>query len=217
MMALTHGIASVALAAIVVPVVGDVGPAVLVAAFVGGVVPDLDAVATHRRTLHYPVGYALLAGGLGVAALTGNALASLAAVGATGATLHSLSDIFAGGAELEPWNPASERAVYNHVLGAWHRPRRYVRYSGAPEDFLLTLVFAAVAVAAPATGPIAEATLWALAAVAGGYTLVRKRIGHVGRARALLPRWLDERLPSVVVSESESGGTTLGLSFRSGR
>jgi len=155
--------------------------------------------------------FGLLAG-LWLVPSTGLALAATA-VGA--AALHAWSDALAGSVETEPWNPTTERAVYNHALGRWHRPRRYVRYSGAPEDGLLAVGAAAVAITAAATGPTAEAGLWWLALVAAGYALARRRLsGLSGRIAPRLPAWLVGALPSVQVDETESGATTLSLRFR---
>ena len=56
MMATTHAVMGVALVALVFPEFGSVPTvAVLLAAFCGGVAPDLDMAATHRKTLHFPV------------------------------------------------------------------------------------------------------------------------------------------------------------------
>jgi len=217
MMALTHGAVSVALVALATPLVGDhAGPALLLVALVGGLAPDLDLLADHRKSLHYPIGYSVLALGALVGLLaTGATLLALAAVAVGAAALHAWSDALAGSAEAEPWNPTTERAVYNHALGRWHRPRRYVRYSGAPEDGLLALVAAGVAIASPATGPTPEAGLWWLAVAAAGYALTRRRLaGLPDSVATLLPQWLVGALPSVRVDETDGGATTLSIRFR---
>ena len=217
MMALTHGAVSVAIAALALPMLGDsAGPAVLAAALVGGIAPDLDVVAAHRKTLHYPVGFTLLTGLLlGGTLLVPTTALVLAAVAVGAAALHAWSDAFAGSVEREPWNPTTERAVYNHALGRWHRPRRYVRYSGAPEDFLLALAAAAVGIVSSATGPTADAGLLCLVAVAGGYTLLRRTLGTLpSRVAGLVPARLVRHLPTVRVVETDSGATTLCVSRR---
>ncbi|WP_049934424.1 hypothetical protein [Haloplanus natans] len=95
MMALTHGLASLALAALASPALsGYASPPLLVAAFLGGVVPDLDVVAEHRKSLHFPVGYTLLAGAIGAwfaLAPSEGVLLAITAVGA--AALHAWSDV----------------------------------------------------------------------------------------------------------------------------
>ena len=58
------------------------------------------------------------------------------------AALHSSSDVLGAGEELRPWERTVDEAVYLHPAGRWLRARRIVRYDGAPEDLLLTVVFA---------------------------------------------------------------------------
>lgn len=217
MMALTHGAVSVALVALATPLLGEyAGPSLVAAALVGGLAPDLDLLAAHRKSGHYPVGYTALAlGALAGLLTTGEPALALVAVAVGSAALHAWSDALAGGVESEPWNPTTERAVYNHALGRWHRPRRYVRYSGAPEDGLLAVGAVAIAVASPATGPIAEAGLWWLAAVAVGYALARRQMAGIpARIVRHLPAWLVTVLPSVRVDETDSGATTLSVRQR---
>lgn len=217
MMALTHGAVSVAVVALATPLLGEyAGPPLLAAALVGGLAPDVDLLADHRKSCHYPVGYTVLAlAAFGSVLVTGAPAFAVAAVGLGAAAVHAWSDALAGSVEAEPWNPTTERAVYNHLLGRWHRPRRYVRYSGAPEDGLLAVGAAALAVASPATGSTAEAGLWWLAGAAVAYTLVRRRLaGLPGTVAAALPTRLVAVLPSVRVDETDSGATTLSVRFR---
>lgn len=179
MMATTHAFASLAVAVLSLPVLSEYAspPVLLGAAFAGGLAPDADLAARHRRTLHYPLLMPVLASVLfGVVALTGSAAMAVVAVAAAGAALHAVADVFAGSPEPEPWDPSLDRAVYNHLLGAWHAPRRYVRYSGAPEDFLLGLSFALVAVFSPATSPAADLSILALCAASGLFSWQRKRL-----------------------------------------
>jgi len=217
MMALTHGFMSLALAVLVLPFVSDhvAAPLLLAVTFVGGVVPDTDLLANHRKTLHYPIIYPvltlLLLGGF---LLTSSALLLLSTFAIGAAALHCLSDILAGGAEREPWNPATDHGVYNHVLTRWHRPRRYVRYSGAPEDFFVSLVFAIVAVWSATTPVTVDIGLLCLLAVAGGYSLLRKRLRQVATfGIALVPVRLQFLVPAVQVEETENDGTRVRLRF----
>ncbi|QRV13672.1 metal-dependent hydrolase [Haloterrigena salifodinae] len=216
MMALTHGFMALATAVLLLPAVGEYGgPALLAAAFLGGLAPDADLVARHRKTLHFPVWFSvatLVLSALAVLTGSGALLVLTVAVGA--AALHSLSDVLGGSAEREPWNPVTENGVYNHVLGRWHRPRRYVRYSGAPEDFLVCLAFAAVAIKSGLTGPAVDRVLFGLVAFAGGYSLCRKRLATIGAvAGGLVPTRLRAALPAVSVEETETDGTTVNIRF----
>lgn len=143
MMATTHALAGGALAALVAVFAPEYASVAIPAAIAGGVFPDLDLYAGHRKTLHFPVGYWLLAGLASVAAFVSPGPLSVG-VGlfVFAAALHATMDVFGGGLELLPWEGTSERAVYNHVAGRWHRPRRWIRYDGAPEDALLGSLFA---------------------------------------------------------------------------
>ncbi len=217
MMALTHGFAALAAAVVVLPVLGDyVGaPLLLAAAFVGGLAPDADLLASHRKTLHYPVGFSVLfLVLLGAVHLTASAPLVVLTVGVGAAALHAVSDVFGGSAEREPWNPVTENGVYNHVLGRWHRPRRYVRYSGAPEDFLVCLGFAAVTISSGSTPAAADIALFSLVAVAGLYSLCRKRLAAIGAGiGGLVPTRLRAILPAVRIRETETDGTTIDVRF----
>lgn len=193
MMATTHAVMGVALVALVFPELGYVPTAaVLVGAFLGGIAPDLDMAAEHRKTLHFPVflpvatavaGFALVVSG----ATGGAGLAPFAFL--VSAALHSAIDVFGGGVEPEPWKRTSNEAVYNHWLGRWHEPKRWVRYAGAPEDLLLTVVCGTVAVRAAATSPAFDRLLIGTVVFSAAFTLVRKRLPVLASyARASLPR-----------------------------
>ncbi len=215
MMAFTHGLASVAVATALLPFGPEyAAPPVLAAALLGGIAPDLDVVADHRKTLHFPVGYTALAAGLlGIHAVAAHPTLWLVWVAVAAAAAHSWADVLAGSVEAEPWNPTTERAVYNHALGAWHRPRRLVRYSGAVEDVLLGLACAGVAVAAPVTGPTADAGLIALGALSGLYAVLRHPSVRLDAVAERFPAaWA--RLPAISVEETESGATTVSVRYR---
>lgn len=216
MMAISHGLVSVAAASMLLPFGPEyAAPPLFGAALLGGVAPDLDVFAAHRKTLHYPVGYWGVALGLvGLHAVVPSRPLWLVCVAVVAAAAHSSSDILAGSVEREPWNPTTERAVYNHVRGAWHRPRRYVRYSGAIEDLLLALGGGCVAVAAPTTGPVADWGLALLMAAAGVYALLRHPSVSLAAVVDGLPPRLRRALPTVSVEETDSGATTVSLRHR---
>lgn len=217
MMAFTHLLASLALATLVSPLVPEsVGlPVVLATAVVGGLAPDLDLLARHRRTLHYPVGFPVLAlVALGVFAATGVGAAFLLALGTAAAALHVLADLLGGSAEPAPWNPVTEFGVYNHVSDRWHRPRRVVQYSGSRGDFLLGTGCGLVALGSPVTAPAVDVAVAALVVAAGGYTLARRRlstVASVGIGR--LPPGVRRLVPAVDVEERDGGGTSLAVRF----
>ncbi|MCL7418011.1 MAG: metal-dependent hydrolase [Halalkalicoccus sp.] len=143
MMLPTHALVGMALALPVVVVAPEFAGVALVAGLLGGVFPDLDLYAGHRRTLHYPSYYPALAALALCLAVT---VPSEATVGVAAfvlsAGVHSLMDVFGGGLELQPWLGTSERAVYDHYRGRWLAPRRWIRYDGSPGDLVLSAILA---------------------------------------------------------------------------
>lgn len=138
MMLPTHATVGLAMAAPLAAFAPEFAPAALAGALLGSVFPDLDLYSGHRRTLHYPTVYALLA----VPAVTLAAVSTLPATVTlaaflVGATVHCRMDRYGGGLELRPWEGTSERAVYDHVRGRWRRPKRWIRYDGSPRDLAL--------------------------------------------------------------------------------
>lgn len=131
----THALAGLAVAVPLLWIAPEFSTAALVGGFVGGVLPDLDMYAGHRRTLHYPILYPIVAVPLvGLAVVfTTTTTVGLAFV-AVGAAVHCRMDIFGGGLELRPWEGTSDRAVYDHVNRTWRMPRRWIAYDGSPKD-----------------------------------------------------------------------------------
>jgi hypothetical protein len=173
MMATTHALFGVVLATATMGVAPEFAPVALVAGVAGSVFPDLDLYAGHRRTLHYPVYYAVAAiAAVGLAVAVPIAETVGFAVFLAGAAAHSLMDVFGGGLELRPWEAQSERAVYDHYRGEWVPPRRWIRYDGAPEDLLVAAVFGAPAFVVW-TGPT-QTFVAAVLAMSAGYALLRK-------------------------------------------
>lgn len=143
MMLPTHAFAGMVLALPYALARPEFGGVALVAGFLGGVIPDLDLYINHRKTLHYPVYYSMLAVALlFIVALTPTVVTVAAAFFLLAAAVHSVTDIVGGGLELRPWEATSDRAVYNHYRDQWIAPRRWVRYDGAPEDLLLSFALA---------------------------------------------------------------------------
>ncbi len=138
MMLPTHAVVGLALAAPLTVIAPDVSTAALTGALLGSVFPDLDLYSGHRRTLHYPVIYPLLAAPAVIAAaVVTTPLAVGLAAFLVGAAVHCRMDRYGGGLELRPWEGTSERAVYDHVRGRWRRPKRWIKYDGSPGDLLL--------------------------------------------------------------------------------
>ena len=187
MMATTHAFVGLAVVAPLAVRYPEFATPLAAGAIAGGLAPDVDLVeriGTHRRTLHFPVTGAAVA--VPAAALTAVApspqIVALAAF-TLAAWLHAASDAIGSGPELDPWNHRSERAVYDHVRGRWIRPRRWIRYDGAPEDAALGVVLAVPSLLV-FDGPIAVVVLAAVA-VSIAYAAVRRRLV------AWVPDWLE--------------------------
>jgi hypothetical protein len=180
MMVTTHVATGLLLATPVALLVPELALPAALGGVAGGVLPDLDLLAgTHRKTLHFPDYYWVpaVAGG-GVAALHPTSLTVATALLFLAAAVHSASDWFGAGTELRPWERTSDEAVYLRVRDRWLPPRYLVRYDGAPEDFLLTLVLAAPGLVA--FGPFVRRLTLGTLVVAGAYALVRKRLPDLG-------------------------------------
>lgn len=187
MMATTHVLVGVAIAAIVSVFVPDLSLAAVIAAGLGGAVPDLDLYAGHRKTLHYPVYYSVASAIVGgILLVRPTAFLWAAWLFLIAAAVHSLTDAFGGGLELRPWQGTSQRAVYSHFHGRWIRPRRWIRYDGAPEDFGLAAVASIPSFLTFDGAP--SAAVGVLLGVSLVYALVRKPM-------VTFAEWLYARIP----------------------
>lgn len=174
MMIFTHVLVGILVgAAVSVPSGAPVGLLVLAGA-VGGALPDGDMLFVHRKTLHYPVLYSVLAvlAGVGALAMQMPVLAVLA-VGIGAAAIHCLMDVLGGGKEMRPWLELDDRAVYDHVRGQWLHPRRLF-YDGSKPDLAISLSAAGASWwLLPSSF---DAALTGLFLVSVAYVLVRRRV-----------------------------------------
>lgn len=171
MMLFTHILAG---ALIGLPAAGLYGSAVVplvVAGAIGGLVPDIDMVLEHRRTLHFPVigtGVAIV---LLVAGAWMGSVVQLLAVFMAAVAVHSLMDVLGGGKELRPWERTDPRASFDHLHGEWFMARRLV-HDGSRGDLLL---YALCALPLWYWGPaVFRPWIMVMSVMAAGYTLVRK-------------------------------------------
>jgi hypothetical protein len=195
MMATTHMLAGMSLAVPLFVVAPELAPAALVAGLVGGVVPDLDLYLRHRKALHFPVYYTVLAvPAIGLAIAVPASWTISIAIGCAAAALHSTMDILGGGLELKPWRETSERAVYSHYLDRWLPPRRWVRYDGAPEDFALAGIIGLPLLAT--TDGIGQLGILVLLAVSAVYALLRKPVASLTEQLvSVLPKRVSPYVP----------------------
>ena len=195
MMLPTHALSGMVLGLAVSAVAPEFGPVAIAAGLFGGVFPDLDMYAGHRKTLHFPVYYslsALLA--LGLAGLLTSAATVAAALFVLAAAVNSVADAFGGGLELRPWEGASDRGVYDHYHGRWIAPRRLVGYDGSPGDLLLSGALA-VPLVLTLDGPFQWVVVGGVA-VAGTYTAVRRHLPDV--ANVLIGSLLVSMVPEAL-------------------
>ena len=178
MMLPTHAIVGLAIATPVAFAAPELTTAALAGGLIGGIFPDLDLYAGHRRTLHYPTIYPLLAlAATAFAAVRPTPVAVAIAFAMIGAAMHCQMDRFGGGLELRPWEGGSDRAVYDHVKRRWRRPRRVIRYDGAPEDLGLAL-FLGLPLVVMLSPPFRWIVL-ALLVVGGSYVVLRRQLAAI--------------------------------------
>jgi len=201
MMVTTHALAGLLLAVPVAFVAPELAAVAAAAGFAGGVFPDLDMPGQHRRTLHFPVYFSLAAAAaVAVAVALPTAWTVGAALFLAAAALHAVSDAAGGGLELRPWEATGDRAVYSHYHGRWWRPRRWIRYDGAPEDAVATLALAVPGVLVY-DGHVETAVLAAVA-VGVGYAAVRRpMIDWAERVVDRLPPALLDRVPGSLLTD----------------
>lgn len=175
-MATTHAAMGVLLATPLFRVAPEFAVPAAFGAMAGGVFPDFDlSVLEHRKTLHYPEHYwPLAAAAFGIAVGVPSALTVGAAFFLLSAAVHSVTDALGGGLGARPWANDDQRGVYSHTRCRWIRPRRWIRYDGAPEDLLAVVVLSIPALALY-DGLVRLLTV-AMLAVSVVYTVVRKRL-----------------------------------------
>lgn len=176
MMGTTHAAVGLLLALPVLVVAPELAPAAALGAITGGFFPDFDLlVGYHRKTLHFPHYYWVVAvPAVLVAVVVPRPLTAAVALFFVAAAVHSGTDWFGAGVEARPWERTSPEAVFVHSRGEWLRPRYWVRYDGAPEDLVLTVVFSTPGLFV--FGPFVRRVTVALLVIATAYTLVRKRL-----------------------------------------
>jgi hypothetical protein len=210
MMLPTHALVGMALALPVALSVPELAPAAFFGGVLGGVFPDLDLYAGHRRTLHYPTLYPIATAPAAIVAIVMPTAATVGlAVGLFGAAAHCRMDVYGSGLELRPWEGNSERAVYDHVDGEWVPPRRIVAYDGSIGDLAIS-----TAIAVPlflfVEGAFSAVVLGAVA-IGATYTLLRRYLAEIapvvfGKVPSPFARYVPERYQT----EPASGNYTVG-------
>lgn len=178
MMATTHGFVGLALTTVVAAFAPELAVPAAAGGIAGGIFPDLDVAAEHRRTLHFP-GYYTIGSlpAVGFATVAPGPVTVGVATFLLAAAVHSVSDVIGGTPSAVPWESEREHAVYFHASGRWLPAKRWVRYDGAPEDFFLGAAFALPSLV------LFEGTIRRLVFVGLGvslvYSLFRRPIGRI--------------------------------------
>ncbi len=180
MMLPTHAVVGLAIAAPMLAVAPELAPAALAGGLIGGILPDLDLYAGHRKTLHFPTLYLLATvPAAGWAFVARSSISVGLAFVLLAAAAHCRMDRYGGGLELEPWEATSDRGVYDHLKGRWRRPKRWIPYDGSPRDLL---VLVAISVPLFVVLPDVFRVVVALAVLIGViYTLLRRRLAAIAR------------------------------------
>ncbi len=177
MMATTHGFVGLAIAAAVAVIAPELAVAAAIGGIAGGIFPDLDVLAEHRRTLHFPGYYTMVAlPALGLAYVVTDVVTVSIATFLVAAAVHSLGDALGGTPSAVPWESDLDHAVYLHAADRWLPAKRWVRYDGAPEDFVAGVVFAVPALVI-FDGAIRYLAVTGIV-VSLVYTAFRRPIGH---------------------------------------
>lgn len=116
--------------------------AIFVSLTIGFSIPDLDLfIGEHRKTIHYPfTGVFPTVASVFLVSLYPTVLTVSFLVFCLGVWIHSVSDIFGGGVEDEPWKATEDKVVYNHITGKWINARRTIPYDGSPRDLLSFII-----------------------------------------------------------------------------
>jgi hypothetical protein len=132
----------------------------------GGFIPDIDRIEhlgpirmTHRKTLHYPIGYGILALVLVYIGIILNAKCLYLASLFLGAWLHSFMDIF-DDFYLDP-----DHGVYEHIRKKWIKPRRLIPFASRREWSLQSLCDVAAISISPFISGIYTLSGWILTAL----------------------------------------------------
>jgi hypothetical protein len=142
MMISTHVLMGANLGLIIGMFEPSLGTAAIAAGVLGSIIPDLDMMAEHHRTLHRPFQFLGVTGALYlIFTATASNLAAFTLFTAAAASLHSFSDILSQGKTKHPEVKKDERAVYNHLGNKWMKPKRIINEASS-RDLAATTILA---------------------------------------------------------------------------
>lgn len=110
----------------------------IIAGGIGGLIPDLDMLLDHRRTLHFPfTSTVLLLPAFIAFVLVPMSITTVLFFGLAGMAFHAYTDILGEGRVMRHWVHIDHRAVYDHVTDRWVYPRRVIK-TGQGTDLFVT-------------------------------------------------------------------------------
>lgn len=127
---------------------------------IGGFFPDLDRVevrkgsfsVVHRKTLHFPIGYLVLAVMVYVSSLyLDSAVCWFAIAFFLGAGLHSAMDILDSPRDIDP-----REGVYEHLSRKWIRPHNIIPFASLREWILYSIFGLGFILIAPVLPPFRD-------------------------------------------------------------
>lgn len=158
----------------------------LIAAIIGGIIPDLDMfIGQHRKTLHnipLYIGLILLSliGVINtyITEILNEYIFIIGLIIGLGAIGHILSDILGSGLEKKPWEKTSNHCVYNHFTKSWIAPTHIFGHDGSIRDLSLLLILSTIIIFIQPSQliPFIHIIIYISIFIGFSYTVIRKKL-----------------------------------------
>ncbi len=137
---------------------------------IGAFLPDLDVRANHRRTLHLPFFYPVIAAVFYLTSFYQFSALFLSA------SLHCIMEI--AGNDAGEYVDEDKGAIFNHLSGEWISGRYWIKRDGGPRDLLLLLCISVIGLT---ISPSLEIVLITLISLISGlfYHVIRDRVEEI--------------------------------------
>lgn len=162
-----------------------------ISSIIGSVLPDLDILVQHRKTLHFPIlslpfvtisMLLILINPITIYLLLTSFIISFA--------IHPWVDIISSGLEKRPWEENSTRAAYNHQKQEWIKPKNLF-YDGSITDFSIFTFGIGILFILDYESVIQyKILIFSLFCISFIYTISRKHL-------PILENYLDENIPQL--------------------
>lgn len=118
----------------------------VVAGLIGGIIPDLDLIFEHRKTLHMPIYYTLGAViSIPVLLHSPSIISAFTAYLFFSLSIHTTLDIISGGLAPKRHKHPQPYPIYDHFRGKWIS-KKVIRYDGSPEDITVNITVGALVI-----------------------------------------------------------------------